>query len=300
MKMRVLVATDGSSAADRAIELATAMDWPIGTDIRVATVIEPVPPITAAEWAGPIATLEETYPPEADAIAETILENARQAFAHTRAEVSCEALRGRAATRILERAREIEADLLIVGSRGHGTIASMVLGSVGAEVADLADCPVLVARAPHLTRLVLGVDESEFSRLAEAIVAEWPIFANVGVEVTHVAQTSLPWTVGLGQGPYEVPEIGPEEHEAVAAATRRLRDAGRRAVGRLVTGEPAAGLLQTAKDVRAELIVVGTHGRTGLGRAVFGSVARNVMLHASCSVLVVRKVRTRIEQPKAA
>lgn len=300
MKMRVLVATDGSSAADRAIGLASSMDWPIGTDIRVVTVIEPIPPVTAAEWAGPIATVADSYPPEADAIAETILHNARQAFARTRAEVSSETLRGRAATRILERAREVEADLIIVGSRGHGTIASMVLGSVGAEVADLADCPVLVARAAHLTRLVLGVDESEFSRLAEAIVAEWPIFADVGVEVTHVAQTMLPWTVGLGQGVYEPPQIGPEEHEAVAGATRRLREAGRRAVGRMVTGEPAAGLLQTAKDVHAELIVVGTHGRTGLGRAVFGSVARNVMLHAPCSVLVVRKVRTRAEQNRAA
>lgn len=300
MKMRVLVATDGSSAADRAIGLASSMDWPIGTDIRVVSVIEPLPPVTAAEWAGPIATIEDSYPPEADTFADSILENACHAFAHTRAEVSSEALRGRAATRILERARELEADLIIVGSRGHGTIASMVLGSVGAEVADLADCPVLVARAPQLTRLVLGVDESEFSRLAEAIVAQWPIFANVGVEVTHVAQTSLPWTVGLGQGVYEPPAIGPEEHEAVSGATRRLGEAGRRALGRMVIGEPAAGLLQAAKDARADLIVVGTHGRTGLGRAVFGSVARNVMLHAPCSVLVVRRVRARADQPRAA
>jgi nucleotide-binding universal stress UspA family protein len=276
------------------------MDWPIGTDIRVVSVIEPLPPVTAAEWAGPISTVQDSYPPEADAVAQSILENACQAFAHTRAEVSSEALRGRAATRILERAREVEADLIIVGSRGHGTIASMVLGSVGAEVADLADCPVLVARGPHLTRLVLGVDQSEFSRLAEAIVAEWPIFANVGVEVTHVAQTSLPWTLGLGQGNYEPPQIDPEEHEAVSGATRRLREAGRRAQGRMVTGDPAAGLIDTAKDVRAELIVVGTHGRTGLNRAVFGSVARNVMLHAPCSVLVVRRVRARAEQSTAA
>lgn len=298
--MRVLVATDGSELADRAISLASSMDWLAGSQIRVVTVIESIPPVPAAEWVGLRAPVEETYPPEADNIAKAILDSACGALAHTSAEVSGQTLRGRPATSILESARAFEADLIIVGSRGHGTIASMLLGSVGAEVADLADCPVLIARNQYLTRAVLGVDESEFSRAAEKVVAEWPIFAKVAVEVTHVAQTALPWTVALGPGVAVQPEIGPDEYEAVAAATRRLKEAGRHAFGRMVVGDPAAGLLLTAEEAQADLIVVGTHGRTGLSRAVFGSVARNVMLHASCSVLVVRKIRGGQTQLKAA
>lgn len=300
MKMRVLVATDGSEAAERAIGLTSSMDWPAGTQIRVVTVLEPLPPVPAAEWAGLHPPAEAIYPPEAETVAEALLDSACRALAYTSAEVSGQTLRGRAATSILESARTFEADLIIVGSRGHGTIASMLLGSVGAEVADLAGCPVLVARSQYLTRAVLGIDESEFSRAAEKVVAEWPIFAKVAVEVTHVAQTSLPWTVALGPAVAVPPEIGPDEYEAVGAATRRLKEAGRHAFGRMVVGDPAAGLLLTAEEAQADLIVVGTHGRTGLSRAVFGSVARNVMLHAPCSVLVVRKIRGGPTQLKAA
>jgi nucleotide-binding universal stress UspA family protein len=298
--MRVLVATDGSSAADRAIGLASSMAWPAGTQVRVVTVIEPVPPVPLAEWAGPGAPAEGSYPPEAEKVAKALLDGACAQFAHTPAEASGQTLYGRAATCIVESARAFKADLVIVGSRGHGTIASMVLGSVGAEVADQADCPVLIARDSHLTRAVLGVDESEFSRAAEKIIAEWPIFAKVAVEVTHVAQTALPWMVALGPGVAVPPDVGPDEYEAVGAATRRLKEAGRHAFGRMVMGDPATGLLLTAEQAQADLIVVGTHGRTGLSRAVFGSVARNVMLHAPCSVLVVRKIRGSEIQLKAA
>jgi nucleotide-binding universal stress UspA family protein len=298
--MRVLVATDGSEAADKAIGLASSIDWPAGTQIRVVNVIEPIPPVPAAEWVGAGAPLEANYPQEAESIAKGVLAGACDALAHTTAEVGGQTLYGRPATSILESARAFGADLVIVGSRGHGTIASMLLGSVGAEVADLAECPVLIARGRHLTRAVLGVDESEFSRAAEKIVAEWPIFAKVAIEVTHVAQAALPWMAALGPAVPVEPEIGPEEYETVGAATRRLKDAGRHAFGRMVIGDPAAGLLLTAEEAQADLIVVGTHGRTGLSRAVYGSVARNVMLHAPCSVLVVRKVRAGQPQLKAA
>jgi nucleotide-binding universal stress UspA family protein len=120
------------------------------------------------------------------------------------------------------------------------------------------------------------------------------------VEVTHVAQTALPWMVALGPGVAVPPDVGPDEYEAVGAATRRLKEAGRHAFGRMVMGDPATGLLLTAEQAQADLIVVGTHGRTGLSRAVFGSVARNVMLHAPCSVLVIRKIRASEIQLRAA
>jgi nucleotide-binding universal stress UspA family protein len=297
--MRVLVATDGSGAANQAIALASGLTWPEGTQIRVLTVIEPIPPVVTAEWAGP-TVVQDVYPPESEGGAKAILDAACKALTRTSAEVSRAAVHGRAASRIVEIAHDFAADLLITGSRGHGTIASMLLGSVGAEVADLADCPVLIARGPHVTRAVLGVDDSDFSRAAESVVAEWPIFAKVAIEVTHVAQTALPWTVALGPGVPVPPEIGADEYEMVGSAIRRLKQAGRHAFGRMIVGDPAVGLLQTAELAQADLIVVGTHGRSGLTRAVFGSVARNVMLHAPCSVLVVRKVRDSRAQLRAA
>jgi nucleotide-binding universal stress UspA family protein len=57
----------------------------------------------------------------------------------------------------------------------------------------------------------------------------------------------------------------------------------------LRTGDPRDLIVQTAADVRAELIVLGTHGRRGVSRALLGSVAENVLRHAHCPVLTIRK-----------
>jgi len=59
-----------------------------------------------------------------------------------------------------------------------------------------------------------------------------------------------------------------------------------RVVGHVRTGEPAHEIVALARDLHAELIVVGTHGRTGLGRVLFGSLAESISRHARCSVLI--------------
>jgi nucleotide-binding universal stress UspA family protein len=76
--------------------------------------------------------------------------------------------------------------------------------------------------------------------------------------------------------------------EIAESAAGRLRQAGLRASALAAQGDPAATIISIAEKSQADLIVLGTHGRTGLRRVLLGSVARNVMLHAHCSVLVVR------------
>jgi nucleotide-binding universal stress UspA family protein len=79
-------------------------------------------------------------------------------------------LRGRPATAIVDQARGMQADLVVVGSRGHGMIESMLLGSVSAEVIDHASAPVLVARGRRIERVVLGWDGSSCaSRAADLL-----------------------------------------------------------------------------------------------------------------------------------
>jgi nucleotide-binding universal stress UspA family protein len=176
----------------------------------------------------------------------------------------------------------------------------MVLGSVSAEVADHAPCPVLVARLPRLTRVILATDGSPYARAAEQMLASWPIFARAAIEATSVAEAGMPWTSGLALSAYapnteDYAQTGRQiidDHRQVAeAAAERLRAAGRRAVGRVTQGDAAHELIRIAEDAQADLIALGTHGRTGLTRLIVGSVARNVMLHAHCSVLVVRGAR---------
>jgi nucleotide-binding universal stress UspA family protein len=158
--------------------------------------------------------------------------------------------------------------------------------------------PFLVARSTGLTRVILGVDGPDSPGLRKASWNRGPSSRNAAIEATAVAQIALPWTAGVVLTAYEPPgaemsdikePIVAEMNSFADAAALRLREAGRTASARVVTGAPAAELLHAAQEHQADLIVVGTHGSTGLTRAIAGSVARNVMLHAKCSVLFVRR-----------
>jgi nucleotide-binding universal stress UspA family protein len=295
--MQALLATDGSAGAGVALDLARGLRWPAGSRVRIVTVV----PSGAAVFAGPwpaVALLQ------ADAIASRLwqaatetVEQERERLERPGLDVSVEVLRGRPATAIVEAASRMRADLVIVGSRGHGAIESMLLGSVSAEVVDHATVPVLVARRADVDRVVLGWDGSPCSRVAADLVAAWPVFAGSSVRVVSVAESRAPWWAGVPEfgAPevaamfLEIAEASRREHDALAQALRtELREAGLDAEAERREGDPAAQLMAAAVDTEADLIVVGTHGRTGLSRALLGSVARNVLLHAPCSVLVAR------------
>lgn len=295
--MRVLLATDGSPASEVALELVASVAWPRGTIIRLLMAIEPVDAVLSGAWAPAVAYDLDRQEVELIAAADAVLAHAARGLATSGADIEQVVVRGRPATAIVDSAAELPADLIVLGSRGHGTISSMVLGSVSAEVADHAPCPVLVARSPRVTRVVLGVDGSTYAQAAEEYLGKWPIFSHAAIEATSVAHTSLATSSGLALSGYapstdDFTEIGKQvvgDHQRLAdEAAERLKRAGLRASARVIEGDAASELIRVARDDQADLIVVGTHGRTGLSRLVLGSVARRVMVHAGCSVLVVR------------
>jgi nucleotide-binding universal stress UspA family protein len=104
--------------------------------------------------------------------------------------------------------------------------------------------------------------------------------------VVHVASRPV---ISTRQG---VIPLEPEWYEETMTAQlqeRRPRNAAIPVEHRLLFGDdPAAAILQLARDIKADLIVMGTHGRTGLGRVLMGSVAEEVVRQAPCSVLTVK------------
>jgi nucleotide-binding universal stress UspA family protein len=209
---------------------------------------------------------------------------------------------GRPSVAIVDDAREMHADLIVLGSRGHGRLEEMLLGSTSSEVVDHARTPVLVARHRRMERIVFAWDGSSYGRVAARLLTGWPIFARSSIRVVTVADVEVPWWTG-------VPEAGalaiaPDIMEA-AETSRRLHDdlvremtaelvaAGLDATEERREGEPAGEILAAAVATGADLIVLGTHGRTGLARLAKGSVAGKVLHHASCSVLIVREAASR-------
>jgi nucleotide-binding universal stress UspA family protein len=294
--MRVLYATDGSAQAELAADLITNVDWRRGTVVRIVSAIDSGALFFGAPWAPAVPASMDDVDDRLTGDAERAVKEAAQRFAAAGIEVEGWAVKGRAASVIVDEATEWRADLIVTGSRGHGEIASMLLGSVSSEVVDHAPCPVLVARRSRLTRAVLGHDGSDCARHAESVVSRWPIFDKVAVEVVDVAPAGVPWstvtqaTYAGSVEPYveSVRAIEAADQNVAEAAADRLRRAGRSATASVAHGAPATELIRVAEQRAADLIVVGTRGRTGLRRLVLGSVARNVLHHASCSVLIVR------------
>lgn len=298
--MRILLAVDGSHSSDRATELVSTFPLPPESVIRVVAVQQPFVDVLAMSWAsvGESGIGDETEEEQDARHLKEAIERAEIALKRPDLTLEGFLVRGRPASAIVDEAGAMKADLVVLGSRGHGTIATMVLGSTASEVVDHAPCPVLVARSGTLGTVALADDGSSSARGAESVVATWPLFADREISVVAVAEVGVPVAAGFTPGLYDqvlgsytrsVDQARQEVAEASQSVANRLSDAGLRATPVVLEGDPASEIVRYATERRAGTIVMGTRGRTGLARLVLGSVARNVLVHAPCSVLIVRE-----------
>jgi nucleotide-binding universal stress UspA family protein len=203
----------------------------------------------------------------------------------------------------VETAADFRAELVVIGSRGRGPLTSMLLGSVSAEVVDHAPCPVLVVRGPAVDSVLVAVDGSPSAQSAVTYLTANRMLIGQPLEVLTVASRmdrSDPGPLSVfSDVAFESFEEGRREEcrhaETIAAgAAQRLLDEGYHARWSISTGNAAHEIIDAARCFGSSLVVMGSRGHTGLTRILLGSVARNVLLHTSSSVLIVREpIRTR-------
>lgn len=145
----------------------------------------------------------------------------------------------------------------------------------------------------HVRQIVYATDFSSYSNQA--------YFHAVALAENHRASLAILYVYVPGSG---TPEGPCDEETALQYWKSQLEqirplDASIRVQHVLLEGDPASEIVQHAREVGADLIVMGTHGRTGLDRLLMGSVAERVMRDASCSVLVVKLPRplVAVEEP---
>ncbi len=186
------------------------------------------------------------------------------------------------------------ADRIVVGSLGAGAIPRMLLGSVALRVARHAHCPVLVARRHRKTKqVVAGTDFSDPALPAVAAAAAEVQRMGGTLSIVHSVELPMipvdplmPATASMTPWPIEA--VLEAERTASGRLDEILATLEIEGQGRVERGPAAAALVRVAEEVDAELLVVGTSGRTGLRRVLLGSVAEAVVHLAHCSVLVVR------------
>jgi nucleotide-binding universal stress UspA family protein len=210
---------------------------------------------------------------------------------------SSEVRSGAAGSEICQAAVEWSADLIILASHGLGGLPHVIIGSTAERVVRHAPCPVMTVRDRTLRKE--GSSKSPFD-LKRILVT---------TDFSEASKKALPYAVALARKfdasltllyvvPADLGQIGIvlEEERLVAEARERLPrfraaelDPHLHVETLVVNGGSAHEICRTAAAQAADLIVMGTHGNTGLKHFLLGSVTEKVVRHAPCPVLVVRE-----------
>jgi nucleotide-binding universal stress UspA family protein len=292
--MRVVLALDGSASSLVARDLAVGLSWPAETTVHVVAAYQ-VP----IDWTGGVGSTMDWVGDVEDAIRDRVVDELRTHAApliDRGLNVEQHAARGRAADTIAEVATRIGADLIITGSRGRSQLAAMLLGSVATEVATHAPCPVLVARRATASRLLVATDGSALANAIPKLLARWGIFRGSHADVVAVSVPDGPafelmvnlYTLGDDRLTGLRDETAKKVQRDAAAMATSMAGIGMPASAHVRNGDPAHEILGAAEECASDLIVMGSRGLGTLERLLLGSVARNVLIHARCSVLTVR------------
>ena len=278
----ILVATDFSAAGEAAVRSAAAIAGQSGGSLTVVHVTEQPPMFSQPllDRIGP-ADPNELWTREARRSIAKLLTELRGDLGRVRGCVRV----GTPSREIIGLAEEIDADAIVLGSKGTSRIQRLLLGSTAENVVRNASCPVLVLREKPLERIrrvLLPVDMDDGSRATVRYALE---HLGEGVEVEAVHVVGFPRHIDP-----ELEGVLPDDAESAVRLRAFLDELGaERIPARVVLGEPAAAILDAAAE--ADLVLIATRGLKGIARALLGSVAEKVVRHSEGPVLVVPPAR---------
>jgi nucleotide-binding universal stress UspA family protein len=278
---KILVAIDGSESSRNA--LLQAFRFAVDEKCWI-TVTSVVPPYDGeVELIGIRDIRASLRKPCEDALREALkLADTERALIKT----VCE--EGEAHERIVDLADAENCDIIIMGRRGLRPVERMLVGRVTARVIGHSQRDVLVV--PNGTTvgwktIVFATDGSKYSVLAaEKAIA----FArSYGGEMKVLSVVDVP-TEFYAEAPQAVDDLVKQAKGFVADVKKQAEAAGVKAETFVGEAEAYEAIIKLAKDEKADMIVIGSHGRTGLRRLLMGSVAEKVIGYAPCPVLVVK------------
>ncbi len=285
---KILLSTDGSEFSEGAVREAIKLAKNCSSRLSVLTVLD--------------------YNPELDAVAPQITERKEKAArAHldevqSRAKnsgIECSTMvsKGEDAYRVIvDQAAKNGISMIVMGRRGRTGLERLVMGSVTARVIGHAPCSVLVVpHAAHLDfkSIVLATDGSPYSAGAasEAIGLAKRNESMLTVVAVVPAEMATPTDIDFTVNQREL--IAEKEMHNAEKNAQAVKEAAQKegltVKAYVMSGKPSEAIIQIAGERKADLIVLGSHGRTGVERLLLGSVAERVIVLASCPVLVVKK-----------
>jgi nucleotide-binding universal stress UspA family protein len=197
-----------------------------------------------------------------------------------------------AAQEIIAHCDEHDIDLVVMGTRGRTGIGRLLLGSVAEQVVREAPCPVLTvpSKSPDdsLSRVLAAVDLSEHSRPILEHALAMAALHGARLDVIHVVQEiTVPTAYTPELAPMMTPDLEERAREGLVELVAQV-DLGLMERSHVTIGYPATEILRYAEENGVNLIVMATHGLTGIQHFLIGSVTEKVVRRAPCPVLTVR------------
>jgi len=292
---KILFPTDFSECAEYAFEQAAYLADQYGAELHVLHVRE---------------TREQEIIPRINLSEDEVLEQLQGRISDDRPAakdphvhlVRTEVKRVSASVGILEYADEHTIDMIVMGTHGRRGISRLLVGSVTEEVVRLATCPVLTVRhndcqsRGEIQRVLVPIDFSRRSERALQRAADLAQSYRAELVLLHVVEeVALPGVYGLDPVPVTTPEVIERAqstldgliHQYVSSVPARAE---------VVAGHAARDILDFAEQEHIDLIVIATHGRTGIEHLLLGSVAEKVVRLAPCPVCTMRTTMPPLQQ----
>jgi nucleotide-binding universal stress UspA family protein len=284
---QILVATDFSENADHAVRAAGRFARAYGARVLLMHAYDPFGP--AMDYPALVWTGADLWTQLRDETVKLIGQT-RQRFLEDVAVVEELAVaHASPAAAICETARERGVDVVMVGTHGRTGVTRLVLGSVAERVVRHAPCRVLTVRpqaAPDVfpSHILVTTDFSPASEAALQDAAMLTDRFNARITLAHVfgTPTALARQAALRDVETELRDRLTQMYQ------RHFRQAV--SIALLSGGSPADAIAELARERSCDLIVMATHGRTGLARLIIGSVAEKTLRLAPCAVWASRSV----------
>jgi nucleotide-binding universal stress UspA family protein len=206
---------------------------------------------------------------------------------------------------IIQVAKEENVDLLVIGTHGRAGVDRVILGSVAERIVRKAGCPVMVIRDRKYTgfkRIIVPIDFSDCSRKALEYAIATANSHNSKLTILHVYEESFiePY-VNAANSEEEAGEIMKEiEQVNETKYDEFLKTIDLRGVEYdklLVKGIPETEIVEIAMEQQADLIVMGTYGRTGIKHILIGSTAEEVVRAVHCDIIIVKPEKSNFSMP---
>ncbi len=299
--LKILATTDFSDVSRCGVGYAVALAEKLGAAVALLHVIEPRAWVSEL---GSIVPAREDSEVVASARAQLATLAKREGKGDVAVTFSVSVQTGNPFHAITTAARQQMADLIVIATHGHRGFEPVLLGSTAERVVRHGPCPVLTVptritpkrtgkTSPFkLKKILVPVDFSDLSK--DALPQATLLAARCGAELVllHIVE-KFPIDYFLGYGLINkmlVPLMKQAEADLEQMAGGLSKSTGLNVSAVVRDGKPFEVICQTAKTLGADMIVLTTHGYTGLKHVWLGSTAERVVRHASYPVLAVRKL----------